>query len=167
MRVERGLRETREELIARLDRCNLFEEGKLREGWFRAFKKRFKARGLKLKKPEPISAKRLEVTEKDVTQWFYDRTEYFKEKNLSDVIADPKRMYNIDETFVKFTDNKGLVLTSEKPGEKNNCFRQNSGVTDKGGVTTVILVNAEGDSVEPMIILKRERLNEEQFKDSI
>ena len=40
-------------------------------------------------------------------------------------------------------------------------------MTDKGGITTVILVNAEGDSVEPMIILKRERLNEEQFKDSI
>ena len=120
MRVERELRETREELIARLDRCNLFEEGKLREGWFRAFKNRFKDRGLKMKKPEPISAKRLEVTEKDVTQWFYDRTEYFKEKNLSDVIADPKRMYNIDETFVKFTDNKGFVLTCEKPGKKKN-----------------------------------------------
>ena len=111
MRVERGLPESREELIARLDRCNLFEEGKLREGWFRAFKKRFKDRGLKMKKPEPISAKRLDVTERDVTQWFYDRTAYFKEKNLTDVIADPKRMYNIDETFVKFTDNKGLVLT--------------------------------------------------------
>ena len=100
---------------------------------------------MKIKKPEPISAKRLDVTEAEVTQWFYDRTAYFKDKNLTDIIADPTRVFNIDETFVKFTDCKGNVLTSEKPGERKHCFRQNSGVSDKGGVTTVILVNGQGD----------------------
>ena len=86
MKIARGESDSREQLEARLDRCNLFEEGKLREGWFRAFKSRFKDRGLKMKKPESISAKRLDFTEADVTQWFYDRTAYFKDKNLTDII---------------------------------------------------------------------------------
>ena len=161
---------TREELDARLERCKLYEEGTHRAGWYRGLKKRFESAALKIKKPEAISAKRLKVTEADVTQWFYDRWEYFVEKYLTDIIADASRMFNIDETFVKFSDTKGYVLTCEKPGERKHCFKQQSGVGDKGGITSVILVNAQGDAVEPMIILKRDRLNESsfvnQFKDA-
>ena len=74
-------------------------------------------------------------------------------------------MYNIDETFVKFSDSKGFVLTCEKRGEKQHCFSQLSGMSDKGGVTSVIIVNAQGDYVEPMIILKRARLDDASFRN--
>ena len=51
-----------------------------------------------------------------------------------------------------------------KSKEKKNYFKQNSGVTDIG-VTSVILVNAKGDPVKPMIILKRDGvLNEAHFQ---
>ena len=79
-------------------------------------KKRFESAGLKIKKPEAISAKRSTVTEADVTQWFYDQWEYFVEKDLTDIVADASRMFNIDETFIKYSDPKGVVLTCEKPG---------------------------------------------------
>ena len=154
---------TREELDARLERCKLYEEGTQCAGSFRGLKKRFESAGLKIKKPESISAKRLQVSEEDVTQWFYDRWEYFAEKYLTDIVADASRMYNIDETFIKFSDNKGYVLTCEKPGERLHCFKEQCGVGDKGGITSVILVNAQGNAVEPMIILKRDRLNEANF----
>ena len=74
-------------------------------------------------------------------------------------------MYNIDETFVKFSDSKGFVLTCEKRGEKQHCFSQLSGTSDKGGVTSEIMVNARDDYVEPMIILKRARLDETNFRN--
>ena len=56
-----------------------------------------------------------------------------------------------------------------KTRRKKHSFKQNSGVTDIG-VTSVILVNAKGESVKPIIILKRDGvLNEadiqSQFKD--
>ena len=102
---------SREELDARLERCKLYEEDKHRAGWYRCLKKSFESAGLKIKKTESISAKRLEVTAEDVTQWFYDRWQYFSEKNLTDILEDSSRMYNIYETFVKFSDSKGFVLT--------------------------------------------------------
>ena len=71
---------SREELDARLDRLNLYEDGQKHEGWYRGLKKRFENEGLRIKKPETIGAKRLSVTEVEVTQWFYGRWEYFKEK---------------------------------------------------------------------------------------
>ena len=100
---------TREELAARLKRCHLYEENQSHEGWYRGMKQMFESEGLKIKKPEPISAKRLRVTAEDVTQWFYDRWQYFADKSLTDIIHDSSRMYNIDETFVKFSDSKGFV----------------------------------------------------------
>ena len=40
--------------------------------------------------------------------------QYFSDKDLTDIIQDSSRMYNIDETFAKFSDSKGFVLTCEK-----------------------------------------------------
>ena len=64
---------SREELDARLERCKLYEEDKHRAGWYRGLKKRFESAGLKIKKPESISAQKLKVTKEEVIQWFYDR----------------------------------------------------------------------------------------------
>ena len=77
---------------------------------------------------------------------------------------DPTRMFNIDETFINCSDNKVQVLTCEKPGTRQHCFTQNAGVNDKSGVTSLIMVNAAGDYVDPMIIMKRSRINDAAFK---
>ena len=55
-------------------------------------------------------------------------------KKNTAIVADASRMYNIDETFVKFSDSKGFVLTCEKRGERQHCFSQLSGTSDKGGI---------------------------------
>ena len=47
---------------------------------------------------------------------------------------------------------------------KQHCFSQNSGASDKGGVTSLIMVNAAGEYVKPMIIMKRIRMNYISFK---
>ena len=37
-------------------------------------------------------------------------------------------------------------------------------MNDKSGVTSLIMVNAAGDYVEPMIIIKRSRINDSSFR---
>ena len=76
---------------------------------------------MKLKKSEPIAVSEAE-SEAEVTQWFIDRMAYFIDKNLTDIIADPIRMFSLDETFVKSSDTKTYVLACEKQGEKKTFF---------------------------------------------
>ena len=73
-------------------------------------------------------------------------------------------MFNINETFINCSDNKVQILTCEKTGIRQHCFTQNAGVNDKSGVTSLIMVNAAGDYVEPMIIMKGSRINDSTFK---
>ena len=116
-----GSESSREELEDRLDKCKLFHDHVYHQGWFRNFKKKLQDKGLKLKKPEPIAVSEAE-SEAEVTQWFVDRMAYFIDKNLTDIIADPTRMFSLDETFVKFSDTKSYVLACAKQGEKKTFF---------------------------------------------
>ena len=63
----------------------------------------------------------------------------FYRKKLTDVLHDTRRMFNMDETFIQRSDNKLQVLTCEIPGIRQHCFTQNSGASNKGGVTSLII----------------------------
>nr|CAH7768837.1 unnamed protein product [Callosobruchus chinensis] len=68
----------------------------LGDGWVKALSKRH--REISERTSESVSSASACVSEKDIGQWFSEEGNYIKESGLEDVIADPSRVYNADET---------------------------------------------------------------------
>lgn len=77
-----------------------------------------------------------------------------KENNMDNVLLDPKRVFNFDETAFYLHPKKNLL--SQKKGSKNvYCVRTGS---DKECTTVLLGVNASGNPPPPLIIYKYERI---------
>ncbi|KAJ8981081.1 hypothetical protein NQ317_015304 [Molorchus minor] len=66
-----------------------------------------------------------ELVHTDIRKWFAELDEYFDEKNLKEVLKDPNRVFNGDETGIQICPNTGRVLAQK--GSKNAyCIEKGS-----------------------------------------
>ena len=121
--------------------------------WLSGFLKRNPT--VKLVNPLQLSAKRMDVTAQDWMQWFRTISSNIPEWNGSEAIQDPLRVFNMDETAIRFHPVTGKILTMHRPGVSQPTYVR-TGDNEKGNVTTLLMVNAAGDLVPPMIIEKRQ-----------
>lgn len=100
-------------------REHLFPNGRLGESWFKAFLRRHPK--VSEKEAEPLTKARAAVTEEGVRNWFTNVENYFREQKVEDVLADPSRIFNADESGFQLCPKTGKVLCER--GEKYN-YRQ-------------------------------------------
>ncbi|XP_036317855.1 uncharacterized protein LOC118732856, partial [Rhagoletis pomonella] len=87
---------TVQKIIKDSGRRTPFKDGRPGQTWLKLFFKRNP--GLSMREAESISKGRAVVTEISIRQWFFELTEYLKDINSEDVLQDPSRVFNGDES---------------------------------------------------------------------
>lgn len=135
-----------------------------REKWWKLFRKRHPT--LTFRTPETLTTSRKNVTKASVYQWFEDTLTYFTDNDLLDVLEDPARNFNIDESGFSLSPKRGRVLAQR--GEK--AVFEEASAKQKCNITVLAIVGADGSVPPPMIIYPRKRINpmiSEEFPDNL
>lgn len=125
--------------------------------WFNLFMARHPE--ISRKQSEYINRARSLITENHIRGWFQETLELLGEhKNILD---DPARLWNMDETSIYLCPKGGLVLA-----EKGLPVYDTSANSDKENITTLFAVNAVGQFANPLTIYKYDRLPEKIAKSA-
>lgn len=77
-------------------RPNNFIDNTPGEGWYKLFLKRHPE--LSIRTSEAVTSASSKLSEKQIRNWFTQVEEYLKKNDLFDILSDPSRVYNGDET---------------------------------------------------------------------
>ena len=94
------------------------------------------------------------MTQDSVLGWFTEVEEYFKKKDILQVLMDPSWLFNSDETAF-FLNLKGTKVLA---GEGDKTIYQQVNSDDKECLTVLITGNANSSVVTPLAVYKHERL---------
>lgn len=110
-----------------------------------------------LRKPEPLTTASSRVSEEDIRGWFAMIEEWLTKNELFDILDDPTRIYNGDETsfylhpktkeVIARTGSRNVYEVEQAPGKQN--------------VTVMFSFSAAGIIVTPQIILPGKRMRKE------
>lgn len=92
-------------------RSTPFKNGRPGDKWFSLFMKRHP--NLTVRTAEGVTRVSACVSETDIRMWFSEIKKYFDEEDLNEVVKDPTRIYNADETCFHICPKTGKVI-SEK-----------------------------------------------------
>ncbi|XP_049886788.1 uncharacterized protein LOC126381335 [Pectinophora gossypiella] len=100
-----------------------------------------------------LTTSRENVNEKQINQWFSEVEKYLQDNQLSEIVKDPSRVFNADETAFFLNPKPGRVLV--KKGNKN--IYSTSG-NEKENLTVLFTTNAAGDIAPPMVVFSYDRI---------
>ncbi|CAF4830706.1 unnamed protein product [Pieris macdunnoughi] len=109
------------------------------------------------KKAEGISTAKANVCENDIKRWHRSLEEYLVEEHSLDILEDPKRIFNADESGFQTCPESGKVIG---PVGMKNFYEIKSG-REKEQVTVMVAINAAGQVVTPMIVYPLVRISKE------
>lgn len=133
-------------------RSNPFKDNRPGDAWFKAFLKRHP--NISIRTSEGVTNASACVSELDIKKWFDEIQQYLIEENLNDVIQDPRRIFNADETGFNICPKTGKVLAEK--GCKNVYEIEKAGA--KENITVMFSFSAAGLSCNPMIIYPYKRI---------
>lgn len=142
-------------LMLELKRDNPFANNRPGKKWYASFLKRNPM--ISERTSQNLTITRASVTTGQLTDWFNEIFNYLQENKYDDILNDPKRIFNADETAF-FLNPKGDKVMAER-GAKNVYKIVNS--DEKECLTALITGNAAGDLAPPMIIFRYERIPKE------
>lgn len=145
-----------------LDNCprNIFLNNLPGDKWYNTFLKRHPE--VSVRTPEPVTSASATVSENDIRCWFGQIETYFKEKNITDLLEDPTRIFNGDESGFLLCPKGGTVLA---PKGAKNVYETDRGRA-KESVTVMFSFSANGLIVPPTIVFSYKRVPKEVL-DSI
>lgn len=145
------LMESVQKIIVGQGRPNPFTNNKPGKKWFQSFLKRHP--DITEKMAQNLTKSRDDVSEEDIRKWCDEICSYLEEKGLKDILQDPSRVFNTDESAFFLSPKAGWVLC--KRGEKhlyNFCG------DEKENLTVLITANDTGQLAPPLIVFKYERV---------
>lgn len=134
---------TVQKIILEENRKTPFKDGLPGKTWYYGFLKRHPE--LSLRTPEGLSKGRAIVTEESVRKWFSDLKNYLQEIDAADILEDPSRIFNGDETSFSMSPKSGTVLA---PKGWKNLYKVSQG-NEKETVTVLFLFSANGETLPP------------------
>lgn len=118
--------------------------------WFALFKRR---KQLKMRKAEIMTRASGNITKSNILKWFDEIWSGLEKDGLIDLLSDPKRIYNADESYFILNPTSGNVIV---PKSMKNVFEL---VKDhKSGLTVMLSIRADGHKGKPFIIYPNERI---------
>lgn len=133
-------------------RPNPFTDNYPGDGWYKAFMRRHP--DIALRKTEAITAASSKISETDIKKWFADIYVYLQEKGYSDILKDPNRIFNGDETNFQLCPQNKKVLA---PKGSKNVYEIDCGQA-KSNITVMFSFSASGITTSPLIIYPYKRL---------
>ena len=127
-------------------RPNPFVNGRPGKKWMNSFFKRNNM--FSMRTPEAISKGRAVITEESVRKWFVKLTDYLTKNQALDVLEDPKRILNGDETSFMLCPKTGKVIA---PRGYKNVYQIVKG-KEKEAVTVLAFFSAMGDILPPCVV---------------
>lgn len=125
---------------------NKFKDDRPGQKWFVKFLARNKE--VSLKNAEGINKGRAQVTEESIRLWFTELEEYLDSIHQKDILNDPKRIFNGDESGFALCPKTGKVLGPR--GFKN--LYQIKPSNEKDNLTVLLTFNANGDMCPPCVV---------------
>ncbi|KAH0816762.1 hypothetical protein GEV33_006029 [Tenebrio molitor] len=92
-------------------RQNPFKDNHPGEGWYKGFLRRHQE--LTERQPEAVTLASANVSEADIRSCFQQIETYLKEEDLFQILDDPTRVFNSDETNFQLSQNQKGALTKE------------------------------------------------------
>ncbi|KAJ8943143.1 hypothetical protein NQ318_022884 [Aromia moschata] len=135
------------------NRTNPFKDNMSGNTWYSSFLKRHPT--LTSRTPEAVTAASSNVSEKYISKWFAEIEDYLKSKDTFEILQDPTRIYNGDETCFLFCPKLGKVIA---PKGAKNVYEVDKGQA-KQNLTVMLSFSASGAITPPMIIFPNKRLN--------
>ncbi|XP_071645164.1 uncharacterized protein [Temnothorax longispinosus] len=135
-------------LLEKEEHPNPFKDNLPGRKWFEGFLRRHPR--VTQKKAEHLCKARAVLTERRIRLWFADIQEQLGDK--IEILQDPRRVFNMDETAVYLSPQGGIVLA-----EKGKSV-YDVATNDKENVTTLFTVNAAGEFAPPLTVYKYKRL---------
>ncbi|XP_067004498.2 uncharacterized protein [Anabrus simplex] len=143
------------EFIRLSDRPNPFKDNMPGDGWYKAFLKRHPQ--IRLRTCEAITAASSCLSESDVRKWFSSIEICLTEEGSFQILQDPTRVFNGDETNFLLCPNNGKVLAEKAV---KNVYEIDRGLA-KASITVMFTFSASGCIVPPMIIYPNQRIRAE------
>ncbi|XP_066985006.1 uncharacterized protein [Macrobrachium rosenbergii] len=159
--VQAILEEEEAEGVVR-NRPSSFYGNEPKRKWWRLFRSRHPT--ITYRTPESLSSARKSISVQVIKQWFHDLQQYLAEEDMSEILNDPSRIFNIDESGFSLSPKTGKVLAEK--GDK--IVFEESSIYSKVNITVVGNICANGSIPPPMIIYPRKRINVqiiEEFPD--
>ncbi|KAF6217308.1 hypothetical protein GE061_001662 [Apolygus lucorum] len=135
-----------------MDRPNPFKNGKPGRKWFKAFMRRNPS--VSVRQAENLTTSRARVTKEQVQTWFQEIEKYLAARNIFEILKNPARVFNGDETGF-FLSPKGQRVLAER-GSKSVYMTANA--DEKECLTVLITANAAGEQAPPMVVFSYERV---------
>lgn len=129
-----------------------FTNGRPGRKWYNAFLRRHPVVAERMN--QHLTKARSEVTEEDIRKWFSTVRSYLESNNWLDVLDNPDRIFNMDESAFLLCPKEKRVLA--RKGEKLvYSFVHND---EKECITTLFAGSASGKQPPPMVIYSYQRL---------
>ncbi|XP_074038692.1 uncharacterized protein [Leptinotarsa decemlineata] len=155
-----ALCETVKDIMKDDERIHKFRDGMPGKKWFSAFMKRHPE--VCQRHAESINGARACVTEKSIREWHESIRTYLKEENAEDILNDPRRILNSDESGFATNPKTGLVLG---PRGMKNFYEVKTG-SEKECITALFTISADGRIYPPMIVYPYERIPAEIVRNT-
>jgi hypothetical protein len=136
-------------------RQNPFKDNHPGEGWYKGFLRRHQE--LTERQPEAVTLASANVSEADIRSWFQQIETYLKEEDLFQILDDPTRVFNSDETNLQLCPKTKKVIA---PRGIRNVYEVDRRQT-KSTLTVLFTFSASGTITAPMIIYPYKRLPSE------
>lgn len=139
-------------VLKTIQRENPFVDDRPGRKWLKLFLQRHPK--ISIRNTEIISKSRASVTEAAIRGWFQELHNYLQTENCTDILNDPTRIFNSDETGLQTCPKSGKVL-----GPKNyrNFYEIASG-PEKECITVLCTFSATGATIPPMIVYPYKRI---------
>ncbi|KAF2881314.1 hypothetical protein ILUMI_24858 [Ignelater luminosus] len=133
-------------IIKEDERKNPFKNGRPGRKWYNLFLKRNPQ--LAHRTAENISKRRAVITKKSIQKWFATLHECLKQQGVEDILDDPTRILNGDETSFVFCPKTGKVIA---PRGYRNVYQIQKG-KGKEAITVLLFFSASGEILPPCAV---------------
>ena len=145
-RRKEGIQASVKDILDAKPRANPFKDNYPGDGWYKAFLKRHPS----LK----VTATCSKGSNKDIRKWFSNIEEYLSEAGFSNILQDPTRIYNADETNFELCPKDNKVLA---PREIRNADEVESALP-KSNISVMFTFSGAGEETPPMVVYPYKRL---------
>ncbi|KAG5858417.1 hypothetical protein JTB14_010103 [Gonioctena quinquepunctata] len=135
-----------EKIAKDLGKSHLFKDGKPGQKWYKNFLKRHPE--ISLREAKTVNRVTVIITEQYIRTWFRDLKEYLETNKINDIMINPARVFNGDESGFSLCPKSGKVLA---PKGWKNLYTIKFG-QEKDNITTLVVFSADGEVAPPLVV---------------